>query len=306
MQSLPQQQVFEPVRRRGLLINIGAAVILVVISASSVWAAVQWGRGNIFVLLMILALVSLAFLPVILYRAYALINARYILERDGVRIRWGLRSEDIPLTEVEWVRPVNESGYSVNMPVFSWPGAILGSRNIAGLGEVEFIASESSTLLLIATTEKVYAISPLDMRFFETSFQRTLEMGSLSPISARSAKPIAFLQTIWQNRLARILLILNLALVIVLWLVSGFVIANHQILPLGYNTQGLPLDFVPAEQLLLLPVINTFVWVGDSILGLIFSRRLDETIVAYFVWIGGVLTSILLILAVFLFAAAGS
>lgn len=304
MSIQPPQQVFEPVRKRGLFFNIGAAVILLVISASSVWVAVQWGKGNIFVILMIIALITLGLLPVVLYRAYALLNARYILERDGLRIRWGLRSEDIPLTSVEWVRPVNESGYVVSPPFFSWIGAILGTRQVPGLGEVEFIASEVSTMLLIATTDKVYAISPLDMRFFETSFQRTLEMGSLSPLSARSAKPIAFLQTVWQNRLARILLSLNLFLATALWLVSGFVIANHSLLPLGYNVQGIPLDYVPAEQLLLLPVINSFVLVTDIILGLVFFRRMDEAIVTYLIWIGGSLASFLLILAVILFAAA--
>jgi uncharacterized membrane protein SpoIIM required for sporulation len=57
--------------------------------------------------------------------------------------------------------------------------------------------------------------------------------------------------------------------------------------------------------MLLLPVINTFILVMDLSLGMYFFRRLDENLVAYLLWIGGSLTSILLIIAVLLFSAAG-
>ena len=299
------QQIFEPVRKKGLIYHGIAVVILLLIAAGSIISGVLWVQGNLFVLLMLVALITLALLPWILYRGFALLNARYILERDGLKIRWGLRSEDIPVTSVEWVRPAQESGFLVPLPVIHWPGAILGSRHVQGLGDVEFIASDPDSLILITTPDKVYAISPLDVRYFETSFQRTLEMGSLSPLVSRSAKPIAFLQSVWSDGLARILLLTSLVLTFLLWIITGFVIANHTLLPLGYTTQGLPGELIRAEQMLLLPVINTFILVMDLSLGMYFFRRLDENLVAYLLWIGGSLTSVLLIIAVFLFSAAG-
>ncbi len=298
------QQVFEPVRKKGLILHGFAAAILLVTAGASILTAVQWVQGNLFVVLMMLALVSLILLPWVLYRGYALLTARYILERDGLKIRWGLRSEDIPVTAVIWVRPVHESGFVVPLPVWQWPGAILGSRFVQGLGDVEFMASDIDALILIATSDKVYAISPVETRYFQTSFQRTLEMGSLSPLTFRSAKPIAFLQSVWQDRLARFLLLGSLLLAVLLWIITAFVIANHAQLPLGYTAQGLPMDLIRSEQMLLLPVINSFMLVMDISLGLYFFRRLDEYLVAYLLWIGGGLTSILLILAVILFSAA--
>lgn len=299
------QQVFEPVRKKGLILHGIAVVILMLIAAGSILSAVNWVQGNVFVLLMLVALISLVLLPWILYRGVALLNARYILGRDGLKIRWGLRSEDIPVTSVEWVRPARESGFVVPLPVLQWPGAVLGSRYVQGLGNVEFIASDADSLILITTPDKVYAISPLDGRYFESSFQRTLEMGSLSPLTSRSARPIAFLQSVWSDGMARILLVTSLVLAVLLWIITGFVIANHAQLPLGYTNQGLPIEMIRSEQMLLLPVVNSFILVMDLSLGLYFFRRLDENLVAYLLWIGASLTSILLMIAVLLFSTFG-
>lgn len=298
------QQLFEPVRRKGLIVNGGALLVFGSIAAASLLFGIQLVAGNAFVLLMILALISLALFIWVLYRGYALLNARYVLERDGLRIRWGLRIEDIPLNAVEWVRPASESGFAVSMPVFRWPGAILGSRKVKGLGEVEFIASDADNLVLIATNDKVYAISPVNVRQFETSFQRTLEMGSLSPFTPRSAKPIAFFQSVWEDRAARLLLLVNFVFALLLWVLTGFVIANNPLLPLGYSSQGIALELVPAEQMMLLPVVNSFVLVMDLGLGMYFYTRMNEKLPAYLLWLGGGLTSIVLMAAVILFAFA--
>ena len=53
-----------------------------------------------------------------------------------MRIRWGLRSLDIPITEVEWVRPVEDLLIPLKMPAFSTPGAILGEGYHPDLGKV--------------------------------------------------------------------------------------------------------------------------------------------------------------------------
>ena len=113
MAEKPGQQ-FEPVRRNGNLFHLGVLLFLISCGIGILWLALNKAQGSIFVSLTILLLIVIILLPVVIYRAYSLLNARYIVERDGLRLRWGLRLEDIPLSAIEWVRPANELGFQVN------------------------------------------------------------------------------------------------------------------------------------------------------------------------------------------------
>jgi len=301
----PASQSFLPDRKLGILLHILLLAVVIPLMIAAIWVATHQAEGSFFVLMILLIVLLTIFIPFILYRGYALINARYILERDGLRLRWGLRTEDIPLNEIEWLRRANESGYSLQLPVFAWPGAILGERKVESLGSVEFIASESKKLMLIATTSKVYAISPNAPRDFELAFQRSFEMGSLFPIKSQSTRPAAFVMEVLKDRFAKYLLPLNVGLTIILLLVSGFTIANHRQLPLGFSPQGLPLDMVSSQQLLLIPFLGLFVMVMNIILGLFFFRREEYYQISYLLWAGGVITPILLIAAMLILSFYG-
>ena len=95
MAEKPGQQ-FEPVRRNGNLFHLGVLLFLISCGIGILWLALNKAQGSLFVSLMILLLIVIIVLPVVIYRAYSLLNARYIVERDGLRLRWGLRLEDIP------------------------------------------------------------------------------------------------------------------------------------------------------------------------------------------------------------------
>ncbi|HWR66183.1 MAG TPA: PH domain-containing protein [Bellilinea sp.] len=289
---------FLPPRRRALLLHILAAIGFLAVSAVSLILALQQQVSGIFSLLLLLSVAFFIPLPVVLYRAYALYNAAYTLERDGLRIRWGLRAEDIPLTEIEWVRPVTDLGFQLPLPRLSFPGAILGLRKIEELGEVEFLASDAASMLLIAVPKKVYAISPEDRRSFMRAFQNAIEMGSLSPLPAYSAEPAAFARRVWDDRVARGFLVAGLVLTVALLLLVSLMIPGRSQVALGFNNQGLPLEPVPAQQLLLLPVLGIFAYVADLFIGLFFYRREAERPVAFLLWISSAITPALLILAV--------
>ena len=152
-----------------------------------------------FVVLLLLTILFYLPIPMAIYRAYALANAAYTLERDGLRLRWGLRAEDIPLPEIEWIRPASDLGFHLPKPFLSMPGALLGARGLSELGTVEFVASEEKTLLLVAASRKIYAISPADPDAFLQSFQRAIELGSLAPLPSYSSQPVAFVARVWRD-----------------------------------------------------------------------------------------------------------
>ena len=292
--------VFLPPRRRGLIYHGVALLVLAGASALILVLAIQREVSGTFSLLLLLSVLFFAPLPLVVYRGYALLNATYTIERDGLRIRWGLRAEDIPLPEIEWVRPVSDLGFHLSLPPLVWSGAILGSRDSGELGLVEFMGADASQLLLIATPRKVYAISPEDQRAFLRAFQYAMEMGSLMPLKAYSARPAAFARRVWNDRPARYALLAGLLLTVALLVQVSLAIPGQQTVSLGFDPQGFPLDPVPAEQLLLLPVLGVFVYIANLAVGVFFYRREENRPIAFMLWLASAFTPLLFIIAVIL------
>ena len=165
---------------------------MVVLLLTSIWGFINFSRqavGLNFVIYLLVGLIAFAPLPLLGYRAFALFRAQYVLNRDSLELRWGLRDEQIPLMDIEWVRPIQDLTYPVGLPSPFIPGALLGLRRHRDLGIVEFIASDRRNLLLVATAKRVYAISPADPAEFTQTFARAAELGSLSNPRPKSIYP---------------------------------------------------------------------------------------------------------------------
>ena len=306
--------LFSPPRRNGVLFQAGAGLALLALCGACLWQATREPTEPGFLALLLLAVVFFIPTPLVIYRLYALLNARYSLERDGIRIHWGMRYEDVPLPEVEWVRPASDLAAlvpdqgkrrpwptprgGVPLPWLSWPGALLGSRQVEGLGTIEFLASTTGELLLVATTRRIYAISPADPAAFLRSFGRINELGSLSPLPQRSIYPASFLSRIWSDRLAAALLLagLGLSLALLVWVV--LTIPARASISLGFSPDGTPFEPSASERLLLLPVLNTLAYLVDLVGGLYFFRRQALLPVAYVLWAAGVLSPLIMMVGV--------
>jgi hypothetical protein len=296
---------FLPRRTPGILLHVAFLILILGGFGVLVWLAFHQTGGGLLVLYLLGALLLLGLLPVVGYRGYALLHAVYRLERDGLRVQWGLRSEDIPLTEVEWVRRASDLQVPLKLPFFSTLGAILGAAEHPDLGRIEFIASSVEDLVVIATMNKVLCLSPEDTDEFIDRFQRALEMGSLTPIKANSTVPAVYLRGVFADRFARVLIPAGLGLTLVLLIIVSLSIPNQPTLSMGYSPQGGLLEPVASVRLLLLPVLCAFLYIIGTIGGAYFFRRVETRSVSYLFWAGGVVTPFLLILAslLFLFAA---
>ena len=194
--------VFQPDRRRGVIFHLAALVFLGLVGLTGFWFAGQ-AVGPTFLLYLLPALAALAFGPVLVYRLISLNRATYLVEREGILLRWGLRVEQIPINQVLWVRPASEVTPGLPLPPVRWPGAVRGYRHNASLGEIEFLSSQTRDLVLIATPGKAYAISPADPAGFLLAFDRCTEMGSLAPLEKRSLYPTVLFERVWRARPAR-------------------------------------------------------------------------------------------------------
>jgi hypothetical protein len=231
--------------------------------------------------------------PGIVYRMYALQRARYILARDGISIYWGLRREEIPINLVNWVGSADQNKMTLAKPFIRLPGAVLGIQTQADGKPVEFLAARDTKLVMIVTPDRIFAISPANETEFLRTYRKLSEFGSLAPIQSVSDYPTFLLTRSWADRPARVLIITStiLALGLILWV--SLSIPSHPMTALRLNADGSPVELVPGIRLLLLPVINTFFFIADLLLGLFFYRRTDTQSLGYLMWASSALTSLL-------------
>lgn len=302
-----------------------AILVLLTVGGWGLWQAVDTTIGPVFLLYLLPTLLAVVMVPLLGYRAYALQGAFYTLEREGIHLHWGLRSEDIPMVAVLWVRPADDfrqslTGKSMPLPRLRWPGAVLGTRRLSDGNNVEFLAANSNQLVMIATKERIFAISPSDIAAFVHTYQRCLELGSLTPISARSVYPTFLLARVWEARLARYLLLGGLGLSLILFAWVSLIASSRPQIALGFTPIGGLREPVAGVRLFLLPIISTFFFMVDVILGLFFYRQNDKysesppnksetnlvsgQVIAYLLWGTGTLTPALFLIAVYLILQA--
>jgi hypothetical protein len=290
---------FEPPRRSGLLFQIGAIIVL---SAGALLLFIQATLATLGPQFLAFLLVSLLLATVALvfaFRTYSLIRSSYVLERDGIRLQWGFRIEDIPIDQVLWVRLAEDLQKPLPKPRLRWPGAVVGVRWLEEIGQVEFMAANETQLVLIGTPERVFAISPSNREQFLQAFQLQTELGSLTPIQAFSTYPTFLFSELWESPLGRAFLITSLVLSLGLFIWVGMTVPNLESVSLGYSPTGSPWPPVPAVQLFLLPVLNILLTAVGFIYSLYFYRREMNHPLAIVLWVSTALTNFLFLTGVF-------
>lgn len=294
----PKVGTFPPVKQAGLALHSALILAFAAVAVWGFWNLSQATVGPAYVLYLLVGLLAFAPLPVLVYRVYALQRANYSIDRDSLAILWGLRVEDIPLTDIEWMRPASDLTHPLSLPLFHLPGAVLGTRRHPDLGLVEFIASDTKRLILVATSKRVFAISPENPAALVQTFARAIELGSLTPAEYKSVYPSFIVTQAWENPAARFLwmsgLLLNLGLVV--WV--GVLIPSLPQIPFGFDALGKPNEFAPAARLILLPLISGFMYVAGLLAGLYFYRREPQRPLAFIVWVSSVISTVFFLLAV--------
>ena len=289
---------YPPPKQIGMLVHIALILVLLGLAGWGIWNLTFTEVGPNFVIFLLDTLLALVPLPLFVYRAYALMRADYILDRDSLEIRWGLRDEDIPLTDIEWLRPATDLTTPLRLPWLPIPGAVLGTRRHPDLGVVEFLASAPRNLLLVATSKRVYAISPSNAAKFAQTFARTIEMGSLLPAEAKSVYPSFIFSRAWENAWVRFLWLAGLFLNIGLAVWVMLTIPTLSQISLGFAPSGATLPPSPASQLVLLPIESAFLYLVGLFGGMYFYRWETHRVLAVIIWASSALTGLMFLLAV--------
>ncbi len=289
---------YPPPKRRGMIVHSLLLLTLTVITVVGFFNLSSSDVGPRFLIWLLVALVTFVPIPFFAYRIYSLWRADYHIDRDSLAISWGLRVEDIPLSDIEWMRSADDLITPLALPSLPLPGGLLGIRRHPELGVVEFLASDAKKLLLIATAKRVFVISPENPSGLSQTFARATEMGSLQPVEAKSVYPSFVVTQAWENGIARYLWLTALFLNIGLFIWASLIIPSTPRVALGQQFAGGILETVPSSQLIIFPVASLLLAVIGWVAGLYFYRWDRERVLAFIIWGSSTLTSLLFLLAV--------
>jgi hypothetical protein len=289
---------FPPPKRRGLIVHSLVIAILATIAVTGFINLTRADVGPVFLTSLLVALASFMPIPFFIYRAYSLLNADYHIDRDSLAIKWGLRVEDIPLSDIEFIRSSDDLTTSLALPALRLPGGLIGMRRHPDLGAVEFLAADSKKLLLVATAKRVFVISPENPAGLTQTFARATELGSLTPVESKSVYPSFVVTQAWDSGVARYLWLTTLFLNLGLFIWASLIIPSTPIVALGSQFAGSALETVPSSQLIIFPVASLLLSVAGWIAGLYFYRWEKERVLAFIVWGSSMLMSLLFLLSV--------
>jgi hypothetical protein len=289
---------FPPPIRGGRTLHFVLIVFLTGLVAGLAYLIYRQPISLAFTALILLAVLAFIPIPILAYRLYALARANYSLNRDRLKLSWGLREEKIPLSEIEWVRPRATLSQAIPMPFFRLPGSVLGSRHHPDLGPIEFLASDEKALLLVATPRKIFAISPQDPANFLQGIQHAIELGSLTPTVPRSIYPSFVVAHAWDSLAARYLWLAGFFANIGLLAWVSLMAPSLGHITLGFLPSGAARPPSAGIYLILLPVVSLLAYLVGWVTGLLMYRREDRRAMAYILWAGGLVSSLLFLVAV--------
>jgi hypothetical protein len=289
---------FPPPRRRGRTLHL---LLILLLTAIVVVLSLLLSRQSLnlaftgFVLLAVLAFIPI---PILAYRLYSLTRANYSLNRDQLILKWGLRVEQIPVSDIEWVRPLTALSQPIPLPFFRLPGSVLGLRRHPDLGPVEFLASDQKALLLVATARKIFAISPEDPPRFLQEIQHAIELGSLTPAVPRSVYPSFVVAQAWDSLAVRYLWLAGFFTNVGLLAWVSLMDPSLRHISLGFQPSGAARPPSAGITLILLPIVSIFFYLVGWVTGLMIYRREDHRPMAFVLWAGGLVSSLLFLMAV--------
>ena len=289
---------FPPPIRPGRSLHVVLILLLTGLVAGLAFLIYRQPISLAFTAYILLAVLAFIPIPILIYRLYALTCANYSLNRDRLKLSWGLREEKIPLAEIEWVRPRATLTQPIPMPFFRLPGSVLGSRRQADLGPIEFLASDEKSLLFVATPRKIFAISPQDPVNFLQGIQHAIEQGSLSPTLSRSVYPSFVVAHAWDSLAARYLWLAGFFANIGLLAWVSLLAPSLGRISLGFLPSGAARPPSAGIYLILLPVVSFLAYLVGWVSGLMLYRSEERRPMAFVLWAGGLVSSLLFLLAV--------
>lgn len=284
-----------------MLGTISGIVIIGAVLTFDVWCIGRLLIAPIDLMLFLLALavtLSLLFLVLMAYWMYGLLSLGYLLDRNGLVIRWGPREYVVPMGNIQRIVRAEDVPSAKWFWGIVWPGYRAGRGYIKGLGSVRTYATRPlRKQLLVLTPSQVYGISPATPQAFLDDYERRRGLGVVRRLEQAEHRARWLAWSMLGDRKAQALVVIGLLANASLFAYVSVVYQNlPQILPLHFDTLG-EVDRVGVRSgLFTLPLIGLIVAAFDTLIGITLHSK--QATGAYLLFAANLLVQILLWAAV--------
>jgi hypothetical protein len=232
--------------------------------------------------LITLLILTVAFVS--LYLTILLFTLKYQLNRNGLIINYGIRRQQIPLSEIQFITPTQSVASQIDFKGINIFGLYLGRGTLAGHGPLVLRGSAPFRYCtLVVTPDRTYVISPEKITDIINAWRVRRKMGSTQAWSTTNGFIPQFDFPLLNDGLAWGLLATGLMLLIAL---LGAISLNYTelpaVLPVHFDNLGRADRIEPKVFLFTLPAVGTIVWMVNSLLGALIYRH--ERMGAYLLW----------------------
>jgi len=237
------------------------------------------------------ALVLIPFLLLVIQMVRVL-RSQYRIDREGLTIQWGYQKMIIPIQEIEWIRPVDQMGYSIPLPASAKLGLFNGKTYSPNLGDILFFATQQQDAFLIGTTQEVIFLSPLDADAFQNGLQESVYLGSITPLERKSISVDSPFLTIRANLQLYLPIAFSFLLNLGLFVLVGFVVNSRETIQVG------SVLFESTSNLVIIPILAILLNILDGILIPFLYKNESLRPYAFLTAYSGLITTLLLSIAI--------
>lgn len=286
-----------PQRTLGTLVAVLPAALALGLSVALVIKAAGWPISWASFLAYLGAIVLFLLAALFGFWAYACVSLRYLIDRSGLLIRWGLVQHFIPLSGIEKL-VAGRGEQRPRLRGLSWWGHHIGRGIVQELGDVFFFSTHRSPeeVVYLQTASATYGLSPQDPARFALEVERFLKAGQPPASEAVRRHPLAA-HPLWSDRVAQGLalagILLNAGLFAFLFVVYPD-LSNR--IPLEFPPISPITNLEPKREILKIPAVALAV-LGANLLAAVIGLHWRERAVAYLLLSGGVFLQLLFWLA---------
>lgn len=208
----------------GTAVGAGAAGLCLVLALALVLKALDWPISFPGFLAWAGAAALLVIGGLFAFWAYGCYSLRYVMDRGGITVTWGLMKHFIAIDEIKKLVP-GRGEQQPQVQGLSWFGYHVGRGHVQGLGEALFFSTHQSPeeLVYVMTNRATYALSPRDPVRFISEAQR-FQQAAKPTQKSRVERDLLSGHPIWADRAAQGIALAAVALNIALW---GFLMAVY-------------------------------------------------------------------------------
>jgi hypothetical protein len=255
-------------------VGAGAALLALVLAVALVLRAINWPVSFPGFLAWAGAAVLLVLAGLFAFWTYACFSLRYILDRGGITVNWGLMRHFIAIDEVRKLVP-GRGEQQPRVNGLTWYGYHVGRGSVEGIGDALFFSTHTSPeeLVYVMTSGATYALSPRDPVRFIAEAQRFQQAGKPYRKSGVDRDLLSG-HPIFADRTAQAIALAAVALNVALW---GFLMAVYRHLDNEITIEFPPVGditgFHARSEILKIPATATAILAVNLVAGIAFQWK---------------------------------